>query len=135
MATLYELFTNPAVLGLCGAVVGAIGGFIGARSSKPHEMQTAVNNTVHEAIDGFKVQLSDARVEAHKSQETVVLLTERVALQSETIERLTDHIRDLNYQIEHLRSSLRMQCGGDECPLFPKQGSFLNGSDDDPRLL
>lgn len=135
MPSLYEIITNPALLGFSGVAVGALAGFFGARTSKPHEVQTAANAAVHEAIEGFKAQLADARAEVREARAQVEALTEHMTVQSETIERLNAHIRELNIHIDDLRRSLDGQCPDNGCPLHPRPSRVLRDGDDQPILI
>lgn len=92
MATVYELFTNPAVFGLGSAALGALSGFIAAKVSKPHDLQNALNGTVKELIDGFHVQLEQAN--------------SALARQSEALKQADSDRVKMGGQLEELRSTV-----------------------------
>lgn len=85
---LLELLTNPAVAGFGGTIAGACVAWATAHTSKPADIQVAINSSFGELMHGFRDQLDAARVE-------LCALRERVEVQSSEINALNAHVIQL----------------------------------------
>lgn len=99
MSSILDFFKDPAIAGLLGPLIGgaigAVGGYLGAKISKPHDLQVALNGTVAELIKGFEAQLDAARSEQKEARQQIDGLSAKVDRQAHEIFVLNAHIVEL----------------------------------------